>query len=565
MTFTQWFLFFIAIQVIHFLGTWKLYVKAGRKAWEAIIPIYNGIVLMQIINRPKWWVLLLFVPVVNLLMFLVIWIETIRTFGFYRKVDSLLVIATLGGYIFYINYATEATYNAKRSIKPRSELGEWVSSITFAIIAATLVHTYFMQPFTIPSSSLEKSLLVGDYLFVSKFHYGARIPSTVIAAPMVHDSLPFTSSASYLNKPQLPYLRVPGFQKIKNNDIVCFNWPADSLKTMWGDNSGEFTYKPVDKKTNYVKRCVAIAGDTLEIRDGFVFINGRKNSLPDRAKLQFKHTVYSSKGISTEKVLRYIGKEFESKFIVDYKSNEEFAEMGKHLSARKALDGNKFRVNTYDYKSVLAVAKKYNSTISEIKTNKRIVNLTLDIAKRLRKDSEVDSVVQIIHDVDTAIFPQIDSNEWSQDNMGPIYVPKKGVTININTENLPYYQQIIERYEYNNLVTNNGIIYINGKKADTYTFQQDYYWLMGDNRHNSLDSRYWGFVPFDHVLGKPVMVWFSWEADASTFMAKLKSIRWSRMFTTVGGEGEPVSYRYVALGLLLLYFGYSFIKKKKTK
>ena len=565
MTFTQWFLFFIAIQVIHFLGTWKLYLKAGRKAWEAIIPIYNGIVLMQIINRPKWWVLLLFVPVVNLLMFLVIWIETIRTFGFYRKVDSLLVIATLGGYIFYINYATEAIYNAKRSIKPRSELGEWVSSITFAIIAATLVHTYFMQPFTIPSSSLEKSLLVGDYLFVSKFHYGARIPSTVIAAPMVHDSLPFTSSASYLNKPQLPYLRVPGFQKIKNNDIVCFNWPADSLKTMWGDNSGEFTYKPVDKKTNYVKRCVAIAGDTLEIRDGFVFINGEKNSLPDRAKLQFKHTVYSSKGISTEKVLRYIGKEFESKFIVDYKSNEEFAEMGKHLSARKALDGNKFRVNTYDYKSVLAVAKKYNSTISEIKTNKRIVNLTLDIAKRLRKDSEVDSVVQIIHDVDTAIFPQIDSNEWSQDNMGPIYVPKKGVTININTENLPYYQQIIELYEYNNLVTNNGIIYINGKKADTYTFQQDYYWLMGDNRHNSLDSRYWGFVPFDHVLGKPVMVWFSWEADASTFMAKLKSIRWSRMFTTVGGEGEPVSYRYVALGLLLLYFGYSFIKKKKTK
>ena len=171
---------------------------------------------MQIINRPKWWVLLLFIPVVNLLMFLVIWIETIRTFGFYKRLDSLLVIATLGGYIFYINYATEATYNAKRSIKPRSELGEWVSSITFAIIAATLVHTYFMQPFTIPSSSLEKSLLVGDYLFVrQKFHYGARIPSTVIAAPMVHDSLPFVGTASYLKKPQLPYLRVPGFQKIK--------------------------------------------------------------------------------------------------------------------------------------------------------------------------------------------------------------------------------------------------------------------------------------------------------------------------------------------------------------
>jgi len=233
MTYTQWFIFFIAIQVIHFLGTWKLYVKAGRKAWEAALPVYNGIVLMQIINRPKWWIILLFIPVVNLLMFPVIWIETIRTFGFYKKLDSFLVLVTLGLYIFYINYATDGEYNSERSTKPRSELGEWVSSITFAIIAATLVHTYFMQPFTIPTSSLEKSLLVGDYLFVSKFHYGARVPSTVVAAPMVHDSLPFTGTASYLKNPQLPYTRLPGLQKIKNNDIVCFNWPADSLATMF--------------------------------------------------------------------------------------------------------------------------------------------------------------------------------------------------------------------------------------------------------------------------------------------------------------------------------------------
>ena len=273
-----WFIFFIIIQVIHFLGTWKLYVKAGRKAWEAAIPIYNGVILMQIINRPKWWIILLFIPVVNLLMFPVIWIETIRTFGFYKKLDSLLVILTLGLYIFYINYATDAKYNENRSLKPRSELGEWVSSIAFAIIAATLVHTYFMQPFTIPTSSLEKSLLVGDYLFVSKFHYGARVPSTVIAAPMVHDSLPFTGTKSYLNTPQLPYTRLPGLEKIKNNDIVCFNWPADSLATMWGDTSGKFTYKPFDKKTNYVKRSVGIAGDSLEMRDGYIYINGKKKN-----------------------------------------------------------------------------------------------------------------------------------------------------------------------------------------------------------------------------------------------------------------------------------------------
>ena len=170
MNFTEWFLFFLVIQVLHFLGTWKLYVKAGRKAWESAIPIYNGIVLMQIINRPKWWILLLFIPVINLLMFPIIWIETLRTFGFHKKLDSLLAIVTLGFYVFYINYATDTKHNKGRSLKPRSEFGEWVSSITFAIIAATLVHTYFMQPFTIPTSSLEKSLLVGDYLFVSKFH-----------------------------------------------------------------------------------------------------------------------------------------------------------------------------------------------------------------------------------------------------------------------------------------------------------------------------------------------------------------------------------------------------------
>ncbi|WP_439128755.1 signal peptidase I, partial [Polaribacter sp.] len=306
MTFTEWFIFFLAVQVIHFLGTWKLYVKAGRKAWEAAIPIYNGIVLMQLIKRPKWWIILLFIPVVNLLMFPVIWIETIRTFGFYKKIDSLLVIITLGFYIYYINYATDATYNADRSIKPRSELGEWVSSITFAIIAATLVHTYFMQPFTIPTSSLEKTLLVGDYLFVSKFHYGARVPSTVIAAPMVHDSLPFTGTASYLKKPQLPYTRLPGLQKIKNNDIVCFNWPVDSLKTMWGDNSGDFTYKPVDKRTNYVKRCVAIAGDSLELRNGYVYINGKKNVLPDRAKLQFYYTYEAKEPITRNTFPKFI-------------------------------------------------------------------------------------------------------------------------------------------------------------------------------------------------------------------------------------------------------------------
>ncbi|MFT5762580.1 MAG: signal peptidase I [Polaribacter sp.] len=564
MTYTQWFIFFLAVQVLHFLGTWKLYVKAGRKAWEAAVPIYNGIVLMQIINRPKWWIILLFIPIVNLLMFPVIWIETIRTFGFYKKLDSLLAIVTLGLYIFYINYATDAKYNAERSVKPRSELGEWVSSIAFAIIAATLVHTYFMQPFTIPTSSLEKSLLVGDYLFVSKFHYGARVPSTVIAAPMVHDSLPFTGTASYLKRPQLPYTRLPGLQKVKNNDIVCFNWPADSLATMWGDTSGKFTYKPVDKKTNYVKRSVGIAGDSLEMRNGYFYINGKKNVLPYRAKLQFYYTFECKEPIDQNTYPKFLlDKERTGvyKILSEYWTNDKVQEAIK-------LNGNLTKIGSDSLYTEVAggVNPQFAQRLKMINVDNKInINLTQEEVERLEKYPLTVSVKKINHAPDNAIFPHVEKLKWSQDNFGPIYIPKKGATVKLDAESLPFYKQIIKNYEYNDVVINGDDIFINGEKADSYTFKQDYFYLIGDNRHNSLDARYWGYVPFDHVLGKPVMIWFSWDANAPSFTAKLKSIRWDRLFTTVGGDGEPVSYRYFVLAIIALYIGWSFYKGKKAK
>ncbi|KOY50522.1 signal peptidase I [Polaribacter dokdonensis] len=564
MTFTQWFLFFLAVQLIHFLGTWKLYVKAGRKAWEAAVPVYNAVILMQIINRPKWWVILLFIPIVNLLMFPVIWIETIRTFGFYKKIDSLLVLVTLGFYIYYINYTTDANYNAERSLKPRSELGEWISSITFAIIAATLVHTYFMQPFTIPTSSLEKSLLVGDYLFVSKFHYGARVPSTVIAAPMVHDSLPFTGTKSYLNTPQLPYTRLPGLQKIKNNDIVCFNWPADSLATMWGDTSGKFTYKPFDKKTNYVKRSVGIAGDSLEMRDGYIYINGKKNDLPYRAKLQFYYTFESKEPINQSTFPKFLlDKERTGvyKILSEYWNNEKVQNAIKENGSLSKIGEDSL------YTEVAGgINPQFAQRLKMISVENKInINMTDEEVDRLKNYPLTVSVKKVNHGPDNAIFPHVKELGWSQDNFGPIYIPKKGATVELNSKTIPFYEQIIKNYEYNDLAINGEDIFINGEKATSYTFKQDYYYLIGDNRHNSLDARYWGYVPFDHVLGKPVMIWFSWDADAPSFSAKLKSIRWDRMFTTVHGEGEPVSYRYIVFALIALYIGYSFYKGKKKK
>ena len=564
MTFIEWFIFFLVIQVIHFTGTWKLYQRANRKAWEAAIPIYNAVILMKIINRPKWWVILLFIPVINQLMFPILWIETARSFGFNKRKDTALVLLTLGFYLFFINYATNSTYKLNRSLKPRTAFGEWVSSIAFAIIAATLVHTYVMQPYTIPTSSLEKTLLVGDYLFVSKFHYGARVPTTTIATPMLHDSIPTAiisekNTKSYLNKPLLPYLRIPGFQKIKRNDIVVFNWPVDTL-VHWMDPSKGTDFKPLDKKTNYVKRCVGIAGDTLEVRDGYVYINGKQNILPDRAKLQFYNRVYSEKGLSTQKLLRYTDKEFERKFIINFTSQNQFEKVMRYATNNpEKIKDNQFIITTSDEGIPQLIINGYRLDIKEISTKIRKANITDEIAAKLRKDSEVDSVVKVINpkgNKGNNMFPQGTNLSWNTDNYGPIYIPKKGTTVSLNMNSIPFYERIIEDYENNQLEVIGEHIFVNGKKSTSYTFKQDYYWMMGDNRQNSLDARSWGYVPFDHVVGKPVLIWFSINEG---------KIRWERLFTTVGGNGKPVSYLMYFLIALAGYIGYSFLRKNKKK
>ena len=564
MTFIEWFIFFLVIQVIHFTGTWKLYQRANRKAWEAAIPIYNAVILMKIINRPKWWVILLFIPVINQLMFPILWIETARSFGFNKRKDTALVLLTLGFYLFFINYATNSTYKLNRSLKPRTAFGEWVSSIAFAIIAATLVHTYVMQPYTIPTSSLEKTLLVGDYLFVSKFHYGARVPTTTIATPMLHDSIPTAiisekNTKSYLNKPLLPYLRIPGFQKIKRNDIVVFNWPVDTL-VHWMDPSKGTDFKPLDKKTNYVKRCVGIAGDTLEVRDGYVYINGKQNILPDRAKLQFYNRVYSEKGLSTQKLLRYTDKEFERKFIINFTSQNQFEKVMRYATNNpEKIKDNQFIITTSDEGIPQWIINGYRLDIKEISTKIRKANITDEIAAKLRKDSEVDSVVKVINpkgNKGNNMFPQGTNLSWNTDNYGPIYIPKKGTTVPLNMNSIPFYERIIEDYENSQLEVIGEHIFVNGKKSTSYTFKQDYYWMMGDNRQNSLDARSWGYVPFDHVVGKPVLIWFSINEG---------EIRWERLFTTVGGNGKPVSYLMYFLIALAGYIGYSFLRKNKKK
>ena len=258
MNLNEWLLLFFSFNLLIFGGSFKLFTLAGVESWKALIPFYNIIKHLDIINRPRWWIVLVFIPVINLLMIPVIWVEFIKTFNHNSKLDRILVIVTLGFYIYYISYVS----NKKKYISQISfsNFERSFGSIIYAIVIATIVHNYIIQPFVIPTGSLEKTLRVGDFLLVSKFHYGARIPSTVVSFPMVHDTIPIIKSRSYLKKPQLPYLRIPGFQEIKNNDIVVFNWPADTVRRFFVKEKG--VIKPTDKKSNYVKRAIGVPGDS---------------------------------------------------------------------------------------------------------------------------------------------------------------------------------------------------------------------------------------------------------------------------------------------------------------
>ena len=512
--------FLLIINFIHGIGTWKLYSLSGNKSWQSFVPIYNVLILLRIINRPWWWIFIIFMPGINIIILPVIWVELSRSFKKNSYTDTTLSIISLGFYNYYLNYFSKPKYVIDRDVNPKSSNGEWTSSLIFAVIAATFVHTYFMQPYTIPTSSLEKSLLVGDFLFVSKFHYGARVPMTTVGAPMVHDTIPFTKKKSYLNKEQLPiiaelpYLRLPGLQKIKRNEIVCFNWPVDTMVNMF--YTDKKYYKPIDKKTNYVKRAVGIAGDTLEVINGYVYINGEKNQLPDRAKLQFSYLVQPKKNKFNQKVM-----------INNYDITDRFGPIN----------------NDYTYK-FMGIGEESLEKLNKHTNVKWIKKDTLPKGFR-----------------DTSVFPQNLSYNWNNDFYGPIYIPKKNSIIEITKENLPLYKRVIEVYENNNISVNGDEILINGLETNKYKFKQDYYWLMGDNRGNSQDSRSWGFVPFDHVVGKPVFKWLSIDYNAKGF----EKIRWDRMFTTVHGEGKPKSYFIHFIILIIVWNIYSFLRSKFKK
>ena len=563
MTLLQWVLFFFLIQVVHFLGTWKLYKAAGFNFWQALIPVYNAYVLMQIIRRPKWWVLLLFIPTINLIMFAVIWVETLRSFGWNSTKNTMLVIISAGFYIYALNYSDNVKYIPNRSLKPKTSFGETISSILFAIVAATIVHNYVIQPYIIPTGSLEKSLLIGDFLFVSKFHYGARVPMTAISLPMVHDTIPLLKTRSYLKKPQLPYLRLPGVKKIKRNEIVVFSWPADTVRQFFVKEKR--VDKPIDKKSNYVKRCVGIPGDTLEILNGFVYTNGSKNILPDRAKVQYTHYGYSQKGVSSRKLSSKGYSDYTRVYKIENISEPTYKQILPYIIGRKGNTIEDFRVITGSKGLPTELIYKTGLKVSEILELKKEITLTLREAENLRKVQGIDSVVRRINQVkvpNEAFFPNKVPFDWNEDNFGPIVIPKIGMTVDLNQKNLSIYKKIIGEYEGNILELNQQGIKINGEYSSKYTFKKDYYWMMGDNRHKSEDSRFWGFVPDDHIVGKPVFIWFSIKGINDGI--KNWKVRWDRIFTTVDGPGKRVSYFPYFIGFIIIWQGIVFYRRRKN-
>ena len=348
----------------------------------------------------------------------------------------------------------------KPTDKKKSKSREWFDAALFAIVAASLIRGLFFEAYTIPTVSMEKSLLVGDYLFVSKLSYGARMPMTPIAVPLVHNE--FLGIKSYLDKPQLPYYRLPGFGHVKSGDVVVFNWPADQGR-------------PVDKKENYIKRCIGTPGLTLEIKNSQVFINGKAMENPPN--LQKKYIFHNG--------------------------------------------GSPVDEQTYD--------KLQLDTPEQLQQTQELVyNLRESDRAALANYPGLKGIDPYMFEagfLEPGIFGG-ETHKWNHDNFGPLKVPTKGETVTLTHENLPLYARIIGEFEGNKLVLDGDKVYINGKEATTYTFKMNYYFMMGDNRNKSYDSRYWGFVPEDHIVGKAVFIWMSMDAKGS-FLSK---IRWSRLF-----------------------------------
>lgn len=535
-------IFLLVGYVLLSISLYFLFEKCGKPGWQGLVPFYNFVVWGELIGYPVWRVAFILVPIVNIFIYASMAVRMVRSFNKLQFWHSAVAVLAAPFAFFYLafskdekyhgpNYTMELEYRDKikeakeakseRTLKKleaqnpykKSGTREWAEAVIFAVFAAAFIRMFLIEAYVIPTSSMEGSLMVGDFLFVSKANYGIRMPQTIAMLPLLHNRVPGGMGESYLETPQLPYKRLKALETIDRNDPVVFNYPEGDSVYIFPDRTySVYDYKrrqigdpnklnriksgrkklvtrPMDKKDHYIKRCIGIPGDSVQIINRDVYINGKLAEKPKY--LQYYYFVTFPDGL-------YNSKDFTKWGI----SEEDFPE----------------QIKIQD-KHIMILNEEQKEKLQAMDSNIKIEHVDIiEFERMFRQDPY-------------KVFPYDRENTpgWTKDNFGPIWVPKKGATIKLDPKSIACYERVISVYEGNEYRRVGDKFYINGEEATEYTFKMDYYWMMGDNRHNSEDARFWGYVPEDHVVGKPLFVWMSIREN-NLFK---KGVNFKRIFRSV--------------------------------